>query len=401
MDKLNREALVLRNRSMAEAFHAVPLKHQLRRAALTLAAELPISQARKTTDRILLLRPDHLGDVLLTTPAIHALRRAHPNAELHALVGPWSANVLANLPDLDVVLTLPFPGFSRSEKVDWRSPYKLVAESSRILRRVGYDTAVILRPDHWWGALLAHLAGIPRRIGYNLPNVAPFLTEALEHRHEHAVMQSARLVEPLTGTLDARDLPLDFHVEVGDQAWVSGYLEEWGVDQGTPIVAIHPGSGAWVKAWDEAKWAYVADTLADQLDALIVLTGSDHELPLCQRIAARMKHRACVMAGDTGIGTLAALFQRCAVVLGPDSGPLHLAVAVDAPTVALFGPADPEEFGSWGSSERHKVLTSDIGCRPCRILDWGTDDPAFHPCVRDINAARVLEAARRVMSAKD
>ena len=383
---------------MAAAFHAVPLKHQLRRIALEIAAELPISQARKTTDRILLLRPDHLGDVLLTTPAIRALRRAHPHAELHALVGPWSANVLANLADLDVVLTLPFPGFSRSEKVDWRLPYKLVIESSRILRRIGYDTAIIFRPDHWWGALLAHLAGIPRRIGYNLPNVAPFLTEAIEHQHDHAVMQSARLVEPLTGALEAHDLPLDFHVEANDRAWVSGYLEEWGVDQGTPLIAIHPGSGAWVKAWDEAKWASVGDTLAEQLDGLVVLTGSDLELPLCQRIAARMKQRPIIMAGDTGIGTLAALFQRCMVVLGPDSGPLHLAVAVDTPTVALYGPADPTEFGSWGSSERHKVLTSEIGCRPCRVLDWGSDDPAYHPCVREITSARVLDAARRVTS---
>lgn len=393
----DREALVLRNRSMAAAFHAVPLKHRIRSAALALAAELPIPQARKTTDRILLLRPDHLGDVLLTTPAIHALRRAHPQAELHALVGPWSANVLANLPELDAVLTLPYPGFSRSDKVDWRSPYKLVAESARILRRIGYDTAIVLRPDHWWGALLAHLAGIPRRIGYNTPNVAPFLSEAIEHRHEHAVIQNARLVEPLTGALEAHDLPLDFPVAAEDRAWVTGYLEEWGVEQGTPLIAIHPGSGAWVKAWDEAKWAAVADALAAQLDGLVVLTGSDRELPVCQRIAARMKHPACILAGDTGIGTLAALFQRCAVVLGPDSGPLHLAVAVDAPTVALFGPADPVEFGSWGSGERHKVLTSDIGCRPCRVLDWGSDDPAFHPCVRDITTARVLDAARRVM----
>jgi heptosyltransferase-2/heptosyltransferase-3 len=398
LDKLDREGLVLRNKSMAAAFHAVPLKHQLRRMALTLAAELPISQARKTTDRILLIRPDHLGDVLLTTPAIRALRHAHPHAELHALVGPWSANVLANLADLDVVLTLPFPGFSRSEKVNWRSPYKLVVESSRILRRIGYDTAIIFRPDHWWGALLAHLAGIPRRIGYNLPNVAPFLTEAIEHKRNHAVMQSARLVEPLTGELQAHELPLDFQVEASERAWISGYLDEWGVDQGTPLVAIHPGSGTWVKAWDEAKWASVADALAGQLDGLVVLTGSDLELPLCQRIAARMKRQPIIMAGDTGIGTLAALFQRCEVVLGPDSGPLHLAVAVDTPTVALFGPADPAEFGLWGSSERHKVLTSDIGCRPCRVLDWGSDDPAFHPCVREINSARVLDAARRAMS---
>lgn len=397
---MDREALVLRNRSMTEAFHAVPLKHRLRRAALRLAADIPLPPARSPErERILLLRPDHLGDVLLATPAIHALRRARPNAELHALVGPWSANLLANFADLDVILTLPYPGFRRADKPALGSPYLLVLESARTLRRVGYNTAVILRPDHWWGALLAQLAGIPRRIGYDLPDVAPFLTEAVAPQHEHAVLQNARLVEPMTGALKPVDLTLDFPIDDRNRGWVSGYLEEWGVEQGTPLIAIHPGSGTWVKQWDEGRWAYVADTLADQLDGVVVLTGSDHELTLCQRISAQMRNRACIMAGDTGIGSLAALFERCAVVLGPDSGPLHLAVAVGAPTVALFGPADPVEFGSWGSAERHPVLYSSIGCRPCRVLDWGGDDPACHPCVREISAARVLEAARRAMRA--
>lgn len=101
------------------------------------------------------------------------------------------------------------------------------------------------------------------------------------------------------------------------------------------------------------------------------------------------------MVGDTRVGQLAALFSRARVVLGPDSGPLHLAAAVGAPTVALFGPADPVEFRPWGQSDKHYVLTSDIGCRPCRVLDWGDDDPANHPCVQDITLARVLDAARR------
>jgi hypothetical protein len=99
---------------MTSAFHAMPLKHYVRRLMLHLIAGIPVLPARpRTANRILLIRPDHLGDVLLTTPAIHALRTAYPKAELHALVGPWSANVLASYPEIDLVLTLPFPGFSR------------------------------------------------------------------------------------------------------------------------------------------------------------------------------------------------------------------------------------------------------------------------------------------------
>ena len=122
----------------------------------------------------------------------------------------------------------------------------------------------------------------------------------------------------------------------------------------------------------------------------------DHELPLVWRIVERMKESPCIMVGDTQVSQLAALYERALVVVGPDSGPLHLAAAVGAPTVTLFGPADPVEFGPWGAPNKHIVLASPIGCRPCRVLNWGGDNPEFHPCMRDITTGQVLEAVRRV-----
>ncbi len=399
---MDREALVLRNKAMAEAFHKLPLKHQVRRAMLYGAAMLPVPSTRpRDVERILLIRPDYLGDVLLTTPAIQLLRAHFPNAEIHALVGGWSANILSSYDEIDHVLTLPFPGFSRTPNLNLRSPYDLVARSARHLRLIGYHSAIIFRPDHWWGALLAHAAGIPKRIGYNLPDVRPFLTHALEHHREHVVMQNARLVCKLANLDDsaAANLRLRFPVTEIDRAWVKGYLSEWGISPKQCVIAIHPGAGTWVKRWDDEKWSIIADTLADQRDAAIVFTGGDSEITLVENIAARMRHRACLLVGDAGISALAALYERADLVLGTDSGPLHLAAAVSTPTVTLFGPADPVEYGTWGNSELHQVLYSSIGCRPCRVLDWGTDDPANHPCVREISVSRVLEAAHRALQA--
>ncbi|MCL4248950.1 MAG: glycosyltransferase family 9 protein [Anaerolineae bacterium] len=394
---MDREALVLRNRAMAEAFHQLPLKHQARRAALFAIARLPTWRRRTAeTGRILLIRPDHLGDVLLSIPAIHQLRQALPNAEIHALTGPWSAEVLANNPALDAVLTLPFPGFSRTPKQSLRSPYELALHTARQLRRIGYDTAIILRPDHWWGAMVAYLAGIPQRIGYDLTDVALFLNRKLDRRSEHAVLQSARLVSVLAGESQLENLRLEYPVQEHDRVWVRGYLEEWGITSKQRIIAIHPGSGTWVKRWDDARWATVADLLHEQLDLSVVFTGGDHELPMISSIVTKMRHTPTLLVGDANIGQLAALYERAQVVLGPDSGPLHLAAAVGSATVTLFGPADPLEFGPWGPPERHIVLTSTIGCRPCRVVDWETDDPANHPCMRDIPMERVLEAARRL-----
>jgi heptosyltransferase-2/heptosyltransferase-3 len=400
---IERDLLVMRNQQMAKAFHAAPFKHQVRRELLRILARLPIAPSREVSaqpERFLIIRPDHLGDALLTTPAIQALRRSAPRAEIHALVGDWAASVMAPFPDIDLVLTLPFPGFTRQRASSSpTSPYLLAWRAARHLRRLRYNAALICRPDHWWGALVAFLAGIPRRIGSDHPDVVPFLTDSVQRQHEHAVMQSARLVERLTNAaLRPDDLPLTFPVDADDRAWVDGYLDEWGLNPREPIFAVHPGSGTWVKQWDEAEWAVVADTLADEWEATPVFTGSESELTLIRRIAGRMRTTPCIMAGDTRVGTLAALYERARVVLGPDSGPLHLAAAVGVPTVALFGPADPVEFATWGRRSRHIVLYSGIACRPCRVLDWSGDDPRFHPCVREITTARVLEAARRAAS---
>jgi heptosyltransferase-2/heptosyltransferase-3 len=292
------------------------------------------------------------------------------------------------------VLTLPFPGFSREPKENWRSPYQVAFNAARHLRRIAYHSAIIFRPDHWWGAMIAHLANIPQRVGYDLPDTGPFLTTAITHQHEHAVLQSLRLVEKWTGKLAPENIVYDFPVNPADEIYVNGYLVEWGIRENQPIFCIHPGSGTWVKQWTEKNWAIVADTLVEQLDATVVFTGSESELALVKTITAQMKQPYCIIAGETNIGQLAALYTRARVVLGPDSGPMHLAAAVGTPTVTLYGPADPVEFGPWGSHRRHIVLASDIGCRPCRIIDWADDSPEYHPCMRDITIAQVLTAAR-------
>lgn len=399
---MDRDALVRRNRAMTEAMHQTAMRHRVRRWGLRALSLLPADTLAAPADRarILLIRPDHLGDVLLATPAMRVLRAARPSAELHALVGPWSGDVLESCEALDRVLTLPFPGFSRTPNANLRSPYQLAWITSRRLRRIRYSAAVVLRPDHWWGALVAWMAGIPIRAGYILPDVRPFLTHALPWSLEHAVIQNVRLIELLThAPSEEAALKLIYAVSPEDRAWANSYLSEAGVLAGERLLVIHAGAGAPLKHWEPARWALVADRLARQAGARIALTGGEAELQLTRAIAQQMQEKPLMLAGETRIGTLAAVLERAALVLGPDSGPLHLAAAVGTPTVALFGPADPIEFRPWGPEAQHIVLTSDIGCRPCRILDWHGDSFQNHPCVRDISVERVVDAAHRALSA--
>ncbi len=391
---MDRARLAERNRRLAEYQHRLTWRERLRRRLLQFYAALPAPRRQKPNrGTFLLIRPDHLGDVLLTTPAIRALRRARPSARLIGLTGPWSAEALSAYPEISLVLTLPFPGFTRMPKESLSMPYLMALQWARKVRQLRYETAIILRPDHWWGAMLAYMAGVPRRVGYDLPDVRPFLTDSIPYRHEHAVQQNMRLVEPWTGPLGAEDIEYRYPISPADKDYINTLLASSQVPADRALIVIHPGAGAPLKRWLPEHWAMVAGKLSDRLGATVVFTGSDREHMQIWQIMDRMRHRAVSVAGETNIGQLAALFERATVALGPDSGPMHLAVASGAPTLHLYGPADPAEFGPWGDPGRQIVAVSNIGCRPCRVLDWPGDDPANHPCIRDITPQQVVDLA--------
>ena len=205
------------------------------------------------------------------------------------------------------------------------------------------------------------------------------------------------MAEYWIGDIKPDDVKLCFPVIAEDKEYIAKYLSDWNIRPDKNLVCIHPGSGAASKLWTADKWAAVADAVAAENETAIIFTGSASEKALIHDIAAKMKSDAYIIAGSTSLGQLAALYQRSLVVLGPDSGAMHLAAAVDTPTVSLFGPADPIEFAPWGDPNRHAVVTSQIACRPCRILDWRADDPDYHPCVREIAIDQVLDATARVL----
>lgn len=396
---LDKETLAARNLNKAGTLHQPSARHVIRDLLLSRLAKMPILPQRARSNRVLVIRPDHLGDVLLMTPALQFIKRERPQTELHVICGVWAAELLARFDEVDVVLTLDFPGFQRQGKSPSGNPYLRALDSARMLRRIGYDSALIMRPDHWWGAMLAFLAGIEERIGYDHASVAPFLTRRTPHQDEHAILQNLHLAQFWLGAAHHRDIELSLPVDPADAAAVEQLLSDRGVDITKPIVCIHPGSGMPSKLWESEKWAKAADQVARLGKAAIVFTGSSAETTLIDDIASRMKAKSCSVAGETSAGQLAALYRRARAVLGPDSGAMHVAAAVHTPTVTLFGPADPIEFAPWGDRRKHAVITSAIACRPCRILDWRDDSPEYHPCVRDISVSQVLEATQRVLGA--
>ncbi len=366
----------------------------------------PVVKRTGEPPRILLIRPDHIGDLLFVTPALRLLRTAWPEAHLVAMVGPWGRAVIENNPNVDEILVCEFPGFTRKLKSSFLAPYRLAQQWATQLRSRQFDMALILRFDHWWGALLAHGAGIPQRLGYDIPECRPFLSQAIPYEsHRHEVEQNLTLVRTVIGTMGlstAQDpLPLEFPLREQDHEYVARYLARRGVlapaTGGEHLIAIHPGAGAPVKQWLPESWAQVGDALAASGPARIVITGSREELDLAWSVSARMRSEAIVAAGDTSLAQLAALFARCRLVIGPDCGPLHLAVAAGTPTVHLYGPVDPVKFGPWGAPDEHLAIASNRPCIPCNHLDYSPEELADHPCVREISVPSVLQAARKLL----
>lgn len=377
------------------------------------ANSLPVSP----TPRILLMRPDHLGDMILTTPVLDALKRSVPGAHITMMVGPWSSEVVARHPAIDRLLVFPFPGFRRASQ-NPLSPYILLVSAARQLRRGNYDLAINLRPDFWWGAALLYLAGIPRRVGYALRPGAAFLSHTLPlQAPELAAVSSLRLASaglqelgyaPLSEPYTSESYPAVFQPGEEEQRQVAERLRSVGIDEQTPVIVIHAGTGAAVKLWRNEAWSRCADEvvklvcarLTKATPARITLTGSKSERPMLEEIAGGIAGPALVIT-DLTVGQLAALLGRAWLVLGVDNGPLHLTVAQGTPTVGIFGPTDPRIFGPWGSPERHSVVASTQRCAtcpaiPCGRLDFTPEELPRHPCVRLVKEEEVLAAVERL-----
>jgi len=362
------------------------------------------------TARILLIRPDHLGDLLLTTPVLHALKTRVPDASITMMVGPWSSEIVARHPDIDEVITFAFPGFQRAPQKPW-TPYVLLFSAAQQLRQGHYDLVINLRPDFWWGAALAYLARIPRRVGYAISPGTPFLTRTLSYPpHQHWTVSALHLASAGLETLGYAALeepftpeqyPLQFTPNAEEHRWAAERLGKAGIDAQAPVVVIHAGAGAPVKLWRTQAWSDCANTLATCLTGpvpvRIILTGSKDERSMIEEIARGIASPV-LLVSDATVGQLAALLARAQLVLGVDSGPLHLAVAQGTPSVRIYGPTDARIFGPWGPAEQHLVVASTQRCPgcpfiPCGRLDFRPEELAAHPCVRMVTEQEVIAAA--------
>jgi ADP-heptose:LPS heptosyltransferase len=323
--------------------------------------------------RVLLLRPDHIGDVLLTAPAVALLRASLPDAHVTYMVGPWSAEAAQYGPPVDELRSLAYPGFTRLRKEHTVAPYALLAREARRLQRQHYDLAVMFRPDHWWGALLALAAGIPVRVGGRTPENASLLTHQYANScAEHAADRSLAVARLALRAVGATPSPTEnvrqFDVNAAARLEASEVWRRHGlVDR--RVVALHPSAGAPLKSWPLENWSRLADGLIER-SLSVLLVGAPEDQALLSGIVERMSHANAVVACGQSLSVSAALYQRCTMAITVDSGAGHLAAAVGTPTVRLYGPAPPSIFGPWPTTSADRVLITDsLTCVPCGDLE--------------------------------
>jgi ADP-heptose:LPS heptosyltransferase len=322
--------------------------------------------------RVLAIRPDHLGDALLTTPALRLLKRALPTMHLTVLAGPWGEDVPAHCPAVDRVRVCRFPGFERLPPGESalnrlrrrvRAVNLLLNTASEVAEE-RYHLAINFRPDFWWGAALGALAAIPVRLGYVTDETAPFLSEGLPWTRP-LVGTAARETDPthvaeeglaLAG-LALRYLgcepPADFDRAMAYEPSAAERAEAWrlwrahDLDEAPAVIALHAAPGAPVKRWEPQRFARVADHLAGRFGARVVITGGPGDVEEANQIATACWHKPVVLAGHTSFGVLAAFLDRCRFALGTDNGAMHLATARGVPALRLFGPIDAAIWGAW------------------------------------------------------
>ncbi len=346
--------------------------------------------------RVLLIRPDHLGDLLFLRPALKRFRARLPEWHITLAIGPWSRLVVEDDPNIDEILEIPFPGFDREGSTKPWQPYELLLDQAAFVRASRPRAAVILRDDHWWGALLAQQSAVPTIIGSDDPALKGIVTDSVALRSSHWVARNIEMLEFAArrlGKLDeapaatpATD-PLIWNITEDDRAAATQIVKSAGVDR--PYVVVHPGSGAPVKLWSARRWAHVAAALeAAGFD--VVLTGSRTEESYARQIASLSDTSVHVIAGHTSLRELAAVFDQSMLVAGVDSGPLHLAVAVDRPTVHIYGPSDPATYGPWGEPRKHVVVRAGISCPLCGNLSVSRPEGAG--CMTAVSEHRVVDA---------
>lgn len=344
--------------------------------------------------RVLICRPDHLGDLLLTLAALPAHDRSR--LRLGVACSPALVPIAARCPNVDAVEAVPF--------TDPAHPAPDAESAGALARhlRGAWDIALLPRIDDAQSGQMCAAAGIPRRVGFNHPATAPWLTETHTPVVGHVSRLTAHLLHIALPTLATAIAPTWVEPTTVDLEHAATLLAAHDL-QAERLVLLHPGAGWPLKRWPPEFWAAVADHLV-AAGWQVALTGVAAERALHDAILAHLKRPLAAqvhsLAGALSLPALAGLYTLARLVIAIDSGPLHLAAAVGSPLVGIYGPFGPALFGPLGDAARLRVLTQHLPCQPCNTLESPPcGATTLPPCLTTLHPEAVVAVAVELLPA--
>ncbi len=340
----------------------------------------------KKCKKILLIRLSSLGDVVLTTPAIRAVRAHFPNAHIAMLVAKQSAEVLRENPHLNEIL-----------RFDRLAPDKDIGEMWRVIRtlRERKFSLTIDFQGKFRTKVLAYLSGAAERVGrgrlctVRVPQDKSQPGERASRKH--ATEQNLALLHAIG--IPAEDRTLEMFLAESEREEATKRFDAAGIPSSkqrhVPIVGLFPGAGWKLREWMPERFAAIGDKLVRHFNAHVLIFGGPQEVELVAKVAGLMHASAVPFAGNLQIRQLAACLEKCSLFLTNDTGPMHIAAAVGTPTVALFGPGNHHRFQPLGVL--HQTLRHDVPCSPCKQF---TDKCQDNVCMKRIRVDEVWEAVR-------
>jgi len=334
--------------------------------------------------RILIIRTDRIGDVVLSTPVITAARSAFPHAYIGVMVSPETREIVAENPYLNEVIIY-------DKKLRHRGILETLGFAMR-LKKKRFDLAIILHSTSRVN-LVAFLAGIRKRAGYKRGKMDFLLTEKLEYRkrlgEKHESEYSLDVLRSIG--INVKPSPLVVPVKKEDEENIDALLRESGLREGQGFIVLHPGASCISKMWPQKRFARVADILIERFGMGVALISSPDQVRIGERVRGLMKHKPLFLCGRTSLGEVAALFKRASLFISNDSGPVHIACAVGVSVISIFGRNEkglsPTRWRPLGAKD--VVIHKDVGCAECLAHNCKKD----FLCLNSITVEEVAEKA--------
>ena len=346
--------------------------------------------------RVLAIRLDNLGDVLMTTPALAALRESLPDARITLLASPGTACLRPHLKEIDDLIPYAAPWMKASAPSHAVDAVAMI----RRLQAERFDAAVIFTAfsqSPLPAAQLSQLAGIDLRLAHCHENPYQLLSDWIADPEPHqTVRHEVQRQLDLVAAIGCRtaDPRLRFAIDPASQLAAAARLKVLGLGAGSrrKWLVLHPGASAPSRRYPAEQWSALGNELVAAMNCTLLWTGSGDEAELIQRIRSQVRHPGLNLANQLGLGEFAALLDAAPVLITNNSGPVHLAAALGTPVVDLYALTNPQHT-PWGTP--HRVLFHPV---PCGFCYRSICPESHHACLRNVTPRSVVDATVTLMT---